>query len=172
MFYLLNVINHDKKNRRESLYGLGATKERVSKGDVLAAARETTKGGMVVSYGHHVKYHSALDQMLDRGMIDEDQHAAGYIIRRLYYTFTSTGTPLEDFGQNSYPGDFENASDRARDLFNRAISALEPKHKNLVQNLCLFWDRAPDGLVKYGILGEIREGLDDLDGFFKKHLRS
>ena len=147
----------------EIKHGLGATKERREKSRVERRAIGTDRGGIPDTFVHEDKEHCALDILLNRGIIEQNQYDAGYQLRRLYYTFTQTGRWIEEGGK-AYEGDEETAADRARSRYNDALRHVQ--NSMLIRNICVeMQEYLP---YDYLLVIEIQHGLDDLEKFFTK----
>jgi len=126
---------------------LGATRERLNKSKLDVKIRETSSGGMPVSFGHTDLEHCALDRLYHKGLLGrthrdaQDRYDAGYDLRATYYAFNTTSTPLHDIGAPdvgySFEPDAETPADRAEQKFNNIMRALPRKYHRIVRLVCI-----------------------------------
>lgn len=147
----------------KTLHGQGATPERLAKSKIDKKVRGTTDGGIPNAYGHEDQEHCALDVILEKGYIEQDQHDAGYALRGIYFTFTSTGRWIDEGGK-AHEGEMETDADRARSRFNKALASINKDSRAIVRTVCVDETVVP---ANYTLIRLIQYGLDDLIKFFK-----
>lgn len=144
--------------------GQGATRERMRHSNISTGARETTRGGIVTSYGHRDEEHCLLDWMLAQGIIEQDQYEAGYRLRNLFYRFNKTGRWIDEGGKG-YDGDTVTDADIAEERYNAAIRAVALQDRGLMRFVCVEADAHQTAGI-YAVAMNIQAGLDDLKKFF------
>lgn len=147
-----------------TLQGQGATPERLGKSKIERRVRGTTRGGIPDSFGHEDTEHCALDILLNKGFIEQDQYDAGYQLRKLYYTFTQTGRWIDEGGRG-YSGDGETDQDRAEARYNAALRSVDMQYRQLARAVCIEDTYIP---ADWMLIQSIQYGLGDLENFFKK----
>jgi len=155
----------------KTLHGQGATKERLEKSNIEKRIRETTSGGIPTSFGHQDTEHCMLDKMLKLGVIEEDQKDAGYHLRGLYYTFTTTGNwPMDGKGGHSGAEVDENGDimltprDRAEIAYNAAMRSVSVIDRPLIKSVCTEdrWEPSDDKMIR-----SVQNGLDAMIKHFE-----
>lgn len=125
-------------------------------------ARETTKGGMVVSYGVEDTEHCLLDVLYNGGHLGGDENAgprytAGMDYRRLHFAVNSSGKSCLNINYSSFErfeSDVETDQDTKAERLNRILKATPIKYRPVLRAVCI------DDYLR----GDFNEALDALAG--------
>lgn len=151
-----------KSKKPEVLLNLGATPERLQKSTIVSGIREITKGGVPLSYGHRDTEHCALDFLLNRGYIENDQYDAGYQLRELFYKHRVTGRWIDE-GSKAHDGEVETPKDKAYESYRMALMSVNVGYRNLIEHVCTEAVTFP---TYYDIIRDLHNGLNDLVNYF------